>query len=118
MRSSSSSLALATLELFVNLQDKRQLVEYVKTRLTIPDVLVEALDQAILAKFLKDPDRFDSRFYDDAWLADLRSCVLKVPSRIVPEEANYLLNPVHPAFALAHETTTYQVDARLWREQG
>lgn len=116
MRSSSSSLALATLELFVNLQDKRQLVEYVKTRLTIPDALVEALDQATL--FLKDPDRFDSRFYDDAWLADLRSCVLKVPSRIVPEEANYLLNPVHPAFALAHETTTYQVDVRLWREQG
>jgi RES domain-containing protein len=113
---SSSSLALATLELFVNLQDKRQLAEYVKTRLTIPKALLEALDQGTLARF-QDADRFDSRSYGDAWLAEQRSCVLKVPSRVVLEESNYLLNPVHPAFEqIVHETTAYQVDARLWRE--
>jgi RES domain-containing protein len=113
---SSSSLALATLELFVNLQDKEQLAHYVKTRIGIPEDLVEALEEAALHAFLKDPDQFDSRGYGDRWLAEARSCVLKVPSRVVPQEWNYLLNPLHPAFQrITAETDAYQVDERLWR---
>lgn len=113
---SSSSLALATLELFVNLQDKEQLAFYVKTRITIPETLVENLEETALKAFLNDPDRFDSRRYGDGWLAEARSCVLEVPSRVVLEEANYLINPLHPEFArLAFETGAYQADERLWR---
>jgi RES domain-containing protein len=112
---SSSSLALATLELFVNLQDKQQLASYVKTRISIPEALLDDLEEEALNAFLKDREGFASRLYGDAWLAEERSCVLKVPSRIVPEESNYLLNPLHPAFEqIAFETDSYQADERLW----
>ena len=31
------------------------------------------------------------------WVASQRSCVLEVPSVIVPHESNFILNPEHPA---------------------
>lgn len=34
----------------------------------------------------------------DEWARSGRSAVLRVPSAIVPEESNYLLNPAHPDF--------------------
>jgi RES domain-containing protein len=34
----------------------------------------------------------------DEWLASSRALALAVPSVIVPEESNYLLNPAHLAF--------------------
>ena len=33
------------------------------------------------------------------WAVSGRTAVLRVPSVIVPEEANYLINPAHPAAA-------------------
>src|SRR5665213_641034 len=30
-----------------------------------------------------------------AWLRDLRAVVLRVPSALVPSEANYMINPLH-----------------------
>jgi RES domain-containing protein len=32
----------------------------------------------------------------DAWLTESATALLRVPSAIVPESANYLLNPAHP----------------------
>ncbi len=32
----------------------------------------------------------------DAWLREGRRTILAVPSAVVPEERNYLINPVHP----------------------
>jgi RES domain-containing protein len=34
----------------------------------------------------------------DEWLASGRTLALAVPSAIVPEESNYLLNPAHAGF--------------------
>ncbi len=85
---SSSSLALATLELFVNLQNRRQLGRYVKSRVLIPEGLVRELGADPTAAFVRDPDGFDARGYGDAWLEGKESCVLRMPSRVVPEEVN------------------------------
>ena len=35
----------------------------------------------------------------DHWVAGAASAVLRLPSAIVPNEWNYLLNPAHPDFA-------------------
>ena len=113
---SSGSLALATLELFVNLTLKQQLVHYVKSRIDILEVLVEVLEKPALHAFLAAPETFDSRSYGDAWLTEARSCVLRVPSRVIPQEWNYLLNPLHPSFGLIKASTdAYGVDERLLR---
>lgn len=34
----------------------------------------------------------------DAWLSENKTLVLQVPSAIIPEEYNYLINPQHPDF--------------------
>jgi RES domain-containing protein len=40
-----------------------------------------------------------SRRTGDQWLARGSSCLLALPSVILPEETNYLFNPAHPAAA-------------------
>lgn len=111
---SSSSLALATLELFVNLQKKRQLGRYVKSRILIPEEVVAGLEADLVAAFVRDPEGFDARSHGDRWLRGVGSCVLRVPSRVVPDEANYLINPLHPDFGKISATTElYVADPRL-----
>ncbi|MFN8355878.1 MAG: RES family NAD+ phosphorylase [Spirosomataceae bacterium] len=34
----------------------------------------------------------------DKWLDEHRTAILRVPSAIIPDEHNYLLNPAHPDF--------------------
>ena len=34
----------------------------------------------------------------DRWLSEARSCVLLIPSVIVPTERNVAINPAHPQF--------------------
>lgn len=62
-----------------------------------------------------DPEKV--RTIGASWLSEQRSCLLKVPSAILPEAANILINPQHPdADKLKIETTTrYPFDSRLLR---
>jgi RES domain-containing protein len=54
--------------------------------------------------------------FGDAWLREKRTPVLKVPSAIIPECPNLLLNPSHPAAKQARvmETRRFAFDPRLW----
>ncbi len=98
------------------MQDKEQLSSYVKTRVSIPEALIEDLEAEVLKAFIKAPDSFATRQYGDTWLVKERTCVLRVPGRVVLEESNYLLNPLHPAFKqITFKTTAYQADTRLWQ---
>ena len=53
------------------------------------------------------------------WLRESRSCVLAVPSAVVPAEFNFLINPVHPDFARIKlgEPELLESDLRLIRGQ-
>lgn len=59
----------------------------------------------------------DAVAFGDAWLAAGRSAVLSVPSAIVPESRNLLLNPAHSEAARADVAMTrpFVFDERLWR---
>ena len=52
----------------------------------------------------------------DRWLSEARSLLLQVPSVLVPETWNVLLNPQHAEARLLKITTTYEhaFDARLF----
>ncbi len=52
----------------------------------------------------------------DRWLVEGRTPVLEVPSAIVPESSNLLLNPAHPAAAQATRggMREFSFDERLW----
>lgn len=59
----------------------------------------------------------DPQAVGDRWIRNEATAVLSVPSTIVPESANWLLNPRHPAassFRIAYRRH-FQFDSRLWR---
>ncbi|WP_029014204.1 RES family NAD+ phosphorylase [Niveispirillum irakense] len=58
----------------------------------------------------------DCQDIGDAWLRAQHTPILKVPSVIVPENANLLLNPRHPDATKARilSTRAFSLDRRLW----
>jgi RES domain-containing protein len=92
----AGSLALATLEQLAHLS-RAQLLErqFVRFRVEIPSASILELDGDAL------PPRWTQRLeatraLGDGWAEAKDAPVLRVPSAVVPEESNYLLNPVHP----------------------
>src|SRR5271166_3781436 len=73
------------------------------------------LDEAPVEGIDIFPD--DTVAVGDDWLASRRSAVLSVPSAIVPESRNLLLNPVHPDAERASIAAVrpFAFDGRLWR---
>jgi RES domain-containing protein len=51
----------------------------------------------------------------DNWVRSERSAVLKLPSAVVPEEFNYILNPSHPDFGRISigKPRVFKADPRL-----
>ena len=54
-----------------------------------------------------------------SWARRLESAVLSVPSAILPEERNYLLNPAHPEFRriVFGRARPFSFDPRMWRRR-
>ncbi len=107
----ASSAALAVLEIRVHLDLPPQMLpdDYVLLTIDLDGIPVESV-LALPA---------NPRDFGDAWLREGRTPILQVPSTIVPESANFLLNPVHP---LARRTaivaqSPFLFDARLWSDE-
>ena len=90
----ASSLALAALEVFVNLpRDQRrkgQVPAQVAVEYALPDRLCR------LSGYPGAMPEANTRPLGDAWLESLDCLALSVPSNVVPLEANVILNPRHP----------------------
>lgn len=95
-----SSLALASLEILVNLDLPGHLLprDYVAMRVELPDNLPMALvDPASLpADWRLKERRSDCQALGNDWLDRAETALLKVPSAVIPLEHNLLLNPSHP----------------------
>jgi RES domain-containing protein len=83
----------------------------------IPNHLtIQAIAQADLPDNWADYQNFDvCQQRGETWLQQGQSAVLRVPSVIVPQEWNYLLNPAHPDFAAIKllRTEPFVFDPRL-----
>jgi RES domain-containing protein len=90
----SESLALALAECLVHVTGKLP-PDYVAYKIAVPDDAVEYLDSDSL-KSGWELDLGYSRKIGDKWLAEQRTVALAVPSAVLPESMNTLLNPVHP----------------------
>ncbi|MEO6035953.1 MAG: RES domain-containing protein [Verrucomicrobiota bacterium] len=65
----------------------------------IPDSLIESVSMRNLpVDWRQEPPPPAVQQFGNAWAKGLRSAVLAIPSIIVPEEMNYLLNPAHSDF--------------------
>ena len=108
----SESRALAVLETFVHLTLEARAIAFVLLTLELPARAqlrrrVEARPPRSLAA---------SQEAGNAWLEDADALGLVVPSRIVPQEKNYVLNVAHPQFAGVKVAATelFSFDDRLW----
>lgn len=95
----AATQSLAILELLV--QDGRMLAHYVMIPVTIPTSLkIEHIELKDLPDGWREPAaREHLRSMGADWIKSGSSAVLAVPSAVVPQETNYLLNPLHPAIS-------------------
>ena len=77
----------------------RLLPFYFTVPVTFDADLVETVEPGRLpADWRSLPAPFTLKRIGDDWVDSTRSCILEVPSVIVPHESNYILNPKHPDF--------------------
>jgi len=94
----SSTKSLAALETLVHL-NPRVIFRYAAISIEFDDSLVEKVSLAALpAGWREEPPPAATQKIGDEWLQSTRSAVLELPSVIIPEESNYLLNPSHPDY--------------------
>lgn len=86
----SESLALCLAECLVHIPGRLPM-DYVAFRISIPDDSVETAD---LAHDPASPLGI-TRTFGDAWLAEARTLALRVPSAVLPDSYNVLVNPLH-----------------------
>lgn len=114
----SSSRSLAVLEMAVHLDASALLASFVLIPCEFEERLVTAVDRrALPAGWRGDPSPPELAAIGDGWVKQARSAVLAVPSTIVEEESNFLLNPAHPAFSQVRigEPQNFEFDERLIR---
>lgn len=89
----SESLALCLAECLVHIPGKLP-ADYVAFKLELPAASVEQLDIALL-KATWTEDVGYTRAIGDQWIQQRRSLALAVPSPVLIESANILINPTH-----------------------
>jgi RES domain-containing protein len=95
----SDCISLAALELLVHLHRAEVLNQYRLFTLQIPDDGVMSLDESALPEdWRRDPPPSTTVRIGDEWSESLQSIALAVPSAIVPQQRNILLNPTHGEF--------------------
>lgn len=94
----ASSRALAVLEVLVHLPPTLIPSNYCIVTLDVPDD-IQAIDLQTLPPNWQDyPEPGILKSIGDRFLFDNRHLLCKVPSAVVQEEYNYLLNPAHSRF--------------------
>jgi RES domain-containing protein len=113
----SESLALATLEQVGRAGTLIRLKEMVYVRAELDAKAVYAPPAEDLPEnWNQRPAGKPSQHYGDEWLMAKTSVALRVPSVILPEGFNYVLNPAHPNFAGAlqiGEPRPLDLDSRI-----
>jgi RES domain-containing protein len=94
----SSALSLAVLELLVHTDPDLVPGDLYAFEIEVPGSLTaHLLDIAALPTNWRDiPSHPACRALGDDWVQQRKHALLGVPSAIVPEELNYLINPAHP----------------------
>src|SRR5580698_3227265 len=110
----AESLAGALLELCANTIVDDVPASFTLLKVAGPNLSVEEIPLTFLSgDWVGTPEA--ARHIGTEWLKSHRSALLQVPSSLVPETWNYLLNPAHPEAALFQIERSYEYpfDLRL-----
>ncbi|MGH7973852.1 MAG: RES family NAD+ phosphorylase, partial [Limisphaerales bacterium] len=112
----SEHKSLAALEVRVHINTTRKLKRYKCFAFEFDDRLLKVFPVDSLPKdWQQEPPQRSLQSLGDAWVRAADTPVLAVPSVIIPNERNYLLNPKHPQFAKIRiaEPEDFAFDPRL-----
>jgi RES domain-containing protein len=113
----SGSPSLALLESVVHISNIA-VISYCMTCLSVPEDKIKSIAVPDLpANWFVNPSPDVLKNTGDEFIKENKFLVLKIPSAIMPEESNYLLNPGHPDFekvAVVY-TRTIPIDERFLR---
>lgn len=118
----AESIALAALEILVHTDASIAPTDLVVVPIDIPDA---ATTRAIDAKKLPDgwrgfPANSSTKSVGEAWVKRRDTLLLRVPSAIVPQEHNVLINVAHPLMSRvrAGAAEPFAFDPRLLSSRG
>jgi RES domain-containing protein len=116
----ASTRALAVLEMAVHLDRSTLLTSFVLIPCEFHETLVIAVDRAVLpVNWRRNPPPAELAAIGDAWVREAQSAVLAVPSAVIEEETNFLLNPAHPDFSkvVIGDADAFEFDPRLIKSE-
>jgi RES domain-containing protein len=115
----AGSLSLAALELFVHLDPADLPQDLVSLSAAIPDgVARETISIGSLPPNWREyPAPESTQEIGKRWADRGGTAVLAVPSAVIPQERNFLLNPAHPQYSRIQirRPQRFQFDARMGR---
>lgn len=112
----AENISLAVLEILVRADKYTIPVSYKLLKITIPDDAdTIIITEAKLRKQWEDDLAYTQWMGDEIFKAN-ESLILKVPSAIVPEENNYIINTGHKDFKKVKitDTDSFEFDKRLF----
>ncbi len=113
----STSLALAAVETFVNLEPNLRPADLVSIEGDIPDAVeIRGLDLTTLPAGWRETRDESLRHFGDRWIRGGETAALLVPSAAIRGEWNVLLNPAHPDFSKIRfrSPERFEFDARMF----
>jgi len=112
----SQHKSLAALEVRVHIDTTKKLKRYKSFGFQFEEALMEVFRASALPEdWQQEPPPPSLQQLGDAWVQAATSPILAVPSVILPDELNYLLNPKHAHFAKIKigKPTDFAFDPRL-----
>lgn len=110
-------ISLAVLEIVVNYDRTLTPIRptYCLMEIQVPESTITEIDKVVLKKnwWL---DMEYTQYIGDQFLLSKAALALKIPSAVIPEEHNYLINPLHNEFKKIKVTSSkvYGLDKRLF----
>ena len=114
----STSLALAAVETFVNLEPNHAPSDLVSIEGDIPETAaIGRLEISALPRRWRESRDESLRAFGDGWIRAGETAALLVPSAVIHGEWNVLLNPAHLDFPKIRfkSPQPFQFDARMFR---
>ncbi len=109
----AGSVSLAVLENLVHMSPQDFPKGYVVVEVRIPSTVTISAGDELARRF----SRLTTQQLGDQWLELGETAVLRVRSTVVPQECNYVLNPLHRQFKQIETLAPvlFQFDERLFR---
>jgi len=115
----SGTLSLAAIELLVHVDPDEAPEDLVAIAVELPAGIEvgEILAEELPEDWRSYPGPEALKDLGSAWARSGGTPVLRVPSAVIPEEANYLLNPRHGVASglTIRKQTPFSFDRRLWK---